>query len=402
MATYVFVLPDLGEGLENAEIIEWKVVEGAAVEINQPLVDVQTAKAIVEIPSPVAGIATKLHAIPGAMVEVGAALATFEIRQHPETAGNKRSASPPPVLVGYGVKEERPADNRRPRLQPPTEGLPPLLRRLAQRLGVDMSTVKGTGPKGRVTREDIVRAAASGSGKPATLPGPEERIPVRGIRRAVAEKMVAAWTQIPHATTFLTLDATALETFRSELAARAQEKVSPLPVVVRCLVEICRSHRLLNASFRAETLEIVLKRVYHVGIATETDQGVVVPVVRDADTKGILTIAHEIAALTQRARAQRAKPEDLTGSTITITNAGSFGAEFGTPIINTPEAAILSLGVIESRALIVDGRVEPRPATTLGLSFDHRVLDGAEAGRALLALRGLLSDLERLRALPWQ
>lgn len=432
----VFDLPDLGEGLEEAEIVDWKVAEGDAVELNQPLVEVNTAKAVVEIPSPFAGMVTRLHGAAGEVVKVGQPLVTFEVDAGAEAAADTSEAAADTegprrqaVLVGYGVDQEERSARRRPRLRPPgprraplregegAEDAPaaappggpraaasPVVRRLARELGIDLAAVAGTGPGGRVTREDVERAASGRPAAPAEeapaapAAGPDERVPVRGVRRLVAQKMARSWSEIPHVTTFRTVDATHVEALRAELSEEAGRKVTALPIVVRALVEVCRLHPKLNSSWAGDA--IVLKRSCHVGIATDTERGLIVPVVRDADRKGILTLAEEIAEVVTAAREGRAGPEALTGSTITVTNVGSFGSESGTPIINHPEAAILAIGVIEPRALVVDGRVEARPATTLALSFDHRILDGAEAGRAMGDLQRLLESPFRLGALP--
>jgi pyruvate dehydrogenase E2 component (dihydrolipoamide acetyltransferase) len=280
---------------------------------------------------------------------------------------------------------------------------------------VDLASVAGSGPGGRVTREDVRGAAGShtrphddaeptpvGGLTPATIPddGDVEVIEVRGTRRMIAEKMARSVREIPHVTTFHTVDATWLLAFRAELAAETGERVSPLAIVVRSLVDVCRAHPKLNASFLDSPPAIALRRACHVGIATDTDRGLLVTVVRDAQRRGILNLAREIARLTEAARTGTATPEELAGSTITVSNVGTFGAEFGTPIINHPEAAILALGVIEPRPLVVEGRVEARPAVTLSLSFDHRVMDGAEAGRAVKALAEILQSPFKLGALP--
>jgi pyruvate dehydrogenase E2 component (dihydrolipoamide acetyltransferase) len=201
-------------------------------------------------------------------------------------------------------------------------------------------------------------------------------------------------------TTFRTVDASHVDALRAELSAEAGRRISPLAIVVRALVQVCGKHPKLNSWYDDQADEIVLVGPRHVGIATDTDKGLLVPVVRDAEQKGILTLADEIAELVKAAREGRATPEQLTGSTITVTNVGSFGSEYGTPIVNFPEAAILALGVVGPRALVVDGQVEARPAVTLSLTFDHRLLDGADAGRALTALQELLESPFRLGALP--
>ena len=418
-----FLLPDLGEGLEDAEVVAWRVAEGDSIELNQTVVEVNTAKALVEIPAPWAGMVEKLHAGEGDVVRVGAPLISIRVGESSEGAApaTETPSGRRAILVGYGVEEDagvsRQPNRRRQRegatgRSGPVPASPPV-RRLAKELGVELGAVAGSGPGGRVTRDDV-KAAASPTGPrvrigeplpggaiPVTV-GVEEGgvIPVRGIRRMVAEKMTRSIRDIPHVTTFLTIDATWLLAFRSELAADSGERLSPLPIVVRALAEVCSSHPKLNATFGADRSEIILYRECNVGIATDTDRGLMVTVVRDAARRGILEISREIARLAEAARTGTAKPEDLAASTVTVTNVGTFGAEFGTPIINHPEAAILALGVIEPRALVVDGRVEARPAVTLSLSFDHRVMDGAEAGRALKALGVLLESPFKLGALP--
>jgi 2-oxoisovalerate dehydrogenase E2 component (dihydrolipoyl transacylase) len=423
-----FLLPDLGEGLEDAEVVAWQVAEGDHVELNQTLVEVNTAKALVEIPSPWEGVVEKLHAAEGDVVKVGEPLISIRVEavsgvptgapafdaeapaaQPDDEAKPKRRA----VLVGYGVEED---EGPRP-VSPPGAGrrgtragrepvaASPPVRRLAKEMGIDLASVEGTGQGGRVTREDVQRAAERAEeAEPAVSgdveAGQDQRVPVRGIRRLIAEKMTRSIREIPHVTTFLTVDATRLLAFREEIADVAAERVSPLPIVVRAFVEVAKEHPKLNSSFDSDASEVVLHGRYNVGIATDTDKGLMVPVVRDADARGIVELSREIGRLVEAARSGRASPEDMTGGTVTVTNVGTFGAEFGTPIINHPEAAILALGVIEPRALVVDGAVEARPAVTLSLAFDHRVMDGAEAGRALKDLGDLLENPFRLGALP--
>lgn len=408
MAVREFLLPDLGEGLEDAEVVTWHVAEGDRVELNQTLVEVNTAKALVEIPAPWEGVVEKLHAAEGAVVKVGQPLVAIRIEDEASEEGPakpKRQA----LLVGYGVEEDE-APAAAPVASASTAGTAeregsvrasPPVRRLAKELGVDLSAVDGTGAEGRVTREDVMNAAASRKPTPAeAVPEGARSIPVKGTRRLIAEKMARAAREVPQVTTFLTVDATALQAFREELSTGSERRITPLPIVVRALVEVCKEHPKLNSSFHEEGRVILLYDRCHVGIATDTEQGLLVPVLRDADGLGIVAISEEIARLTEAARGGRAAPQDMVGSTITITNVGTFGAEYGTPIVNYPEAAILALGVIEPRALVVEGEVQARPAVTLSLSFDHRVLDGAEAGRAMRALKSLLESPFRLGALP--
>jgi pyruvate dehydrogenase E2 component (dihydrolipoamide acetyltransferase) len=413
MSTRDFLLPDLGEGLEDAEIVAWRVAEGDTVELNQILVEVNTAKALVEIPSPWPGVIERLHAAAGAVLEVGKPLVSIRVDDTDTEEKPKRQA----VLVGYGVDHEENSPGARARLrrddtQTARRGQPvaasPPVRRLAKELGVELASISGTGPGGRVTREDVQRAAGgdgvTSTETQATEPrdGETTRIPVRGTRRLIAEKMSRSVREIPHVTTFLTLDATWLEAFRAELAAATGQRIGALAVVVSALAAVCAEHPKLNGSFEATSdgAQIVLHGRVNVGVATDTENGLLVPVVRDAGGRGIVSIAEEIARLSEAARSGRATAEDLSGGTVTVSNVGSFGAEAGTPIINHPEGAILALGVIEPRALVVDGEVLARPAATLSLSFDHRLMDGAEAGRALRALGDLLQSPFGLGALP--
>jgi 2-oxoisovalerate dehydrogenase E2 component (dihydrolipoyl transacylase) len=419
MAVREFRLPDLGEGLEDAEVVTWRVAEGDPVELNQILLEVNTAKAMVEIPAPWEGVVEKLHAEEGDVVKVGEPLVSIRVEEAAAAGPGEASAAEQParpkrqaVLVGYGVEEEPSPAATAARAgtagsrvrRGPVPASPPV-RRLAREVGVDLSSITGTGPGGRVTREDVLRSAEQGEQGEAALPvvvgqTGGRTIPVRGTRRLIAEKMARAAREIPQVTTFLTVDATALQAFRQELSSESGQRITPLPIVVRALVEVCKEHPKLSSSFSAERQEILLYDRFHVGIATDTEQGLLVPVVRDAGSLGLVALSKEIARLTEAARAGKATPQDLMGSTITVTNVGTFGAEFGTPIVNHPEAAILALGVVEARALVVDGEVQARPAVTLSLSFDHRVLDGAEAGRAMKALKSFLESPFRLGALP--
>jgi pyruvate dehydrogenase E2 component (dihydrolipoamide acetyltransferase) len=439
MAERVFRLPDLGEGLEEAEVVQWLVAEGDTVELNQPLVEVNTAKALVEIPSPFEGRIAKLHAEAGAVVDVGSPFVTFEVdagdadgadggvaeaepaqagvqatmETAPQEASEAADAAPEEaagprrraVLVGYGVAEEddaAPSAPASPKEQTGPVAATPPVRRLAKDLGVDLAGMNGSGPNGRITRDDVERAAASTTGPtPTWADGADvERIPVRGVRRLVAEKMARSVREIPHVTTFLTVDCTQLAAFREEMERKNDRRVSPLAVIVRALVEVIGRHPLLNASFDQAASEIVVHRAVHVGVATDTERGLMVPVVRDAASKGILAVAEEVTRLSKAARDGSITPDLMGGSTITVSNVGTFGAEYGTPIINHPESAILATGVIEPRALVVDGEVQARPAMTLSLSFDHRLLDGAQAGRALRDLADVLESPFELGRLP--
>jgi pyruvate dehydrogenase E2 component (dihydrolipoyllysine-residue acetyltransferase) len=390
MPERIFPLPDLGEGLEEATVNAWLVKEGDQVSLNQPIVEVETAKATVEIPSPFAGTIARLHAPAGETVRVGAPLVTFDVED--DDAAVEEEAGPATV--------------------PAT----PAVRHRARELGVELAGIAGSGPDGRITHEDVERATRSDPSKPEEVQAsPEERPeehagaralwtvmmptdadvrPISMIRRTIAENLTRVVREVPQVTTFRTLDSTELEAFRREAG------LSPLPIVVRALADVCRDHRSLNASYMAEQGEIWLHRRVHVGIATDTERGLLVPVVRDVGDRTLGDIAAEIERLASAARNGSIRIEEMTGGTITVTNTGSYGSEFGTPIINRAQATILGLGAIAPRALVVDGQVVARPACTLSLTFDHRLLDGATAGRAFGNLVATLSSRERLEALP--
>jgi len=409
MAERVFALPDLGEGLEDATVNAWLVKEGEQVSLNQPIVEVETAKATVEIPSPFAGTITRVHAAAGETVKVGAPLVTFDTLE----------SEPALVAESDAVAESGPAEASEE--AGPVAAATPAVRRRAKELGVELSGIAGSGPEGRITHEDVERAAGSGpagagegQAPPAAegqAPPVEERAgaralwtvmmptdadvrPISMIRRTIAENLTRVVREVPQVTTFRTLDCTALEAFRTEAG------LSPLPIVVRALADVCRDHRSLNASYMAEQGQIWLHRRVHVGIATDTERGLLVPVVRDVANRTIGEIAAEIERLASAARDGSIRIEEMTGGTITVTNTGSYGSEFGTPIINRAQAAILGLGAIAPRALVVDGQVVARPACTLSLTFDHRLLDGATAGRAFGDLVAILGSRDRLEALP--
>jgi pyruvate dehydrogenase E2 component (dihydrolipoamide acetyltransferase) len=400
MATRDFLLPDLGEGLEDAEVVQWLVAEGDRVQLNQILVEVNTAKASVELPSPWAGVVERLHAAPGDVVPVGTALVTVRMDDATESAAGGRV----PLLVGYGVDESADAPPPAPVTAAAVDAgasaaaATPAVRKLAKDRGVDLAALSGSGPGGRITRDDVERASQE-AGSPLSVEDVDVE-PVRGVRRIVAERLTRSVREIPQVTTFITLDASAVQAFRQHLAGASGDRISPLPIVIKALADACGAHRPLNASFSAERSEILLYRRVHVGVATDTDRGLVVPVVRDVDAKGIGRIADDVARLVAAARDGSIGPDDLTGATITVTNVGTFGAESGTPIIDPPQGAILAVGLIEPRALVVNGAVEARPACTLALTFDHRLMDGAQAGRALRDVRDLLQDPSRLEALP--
>lgn len=417
-----FRLPDLGEGLTEAEVVRVLVSEGDLIREDQVIVEVETDKAQVELPSPVAGRVAKIHVKPGEVIKVGAVLVTFD--------GAEVEAPRPGTRVeGVGAPPE-PAMALKPTPQLPTpqgRGAPvpaaPATRRLARELGVDLSTVTGTGPGGRITEADA-RAAAEGlAAAPApariqleaeepALPlavakvelpplprfeqwGPVAREPIRSVRRRTAEHMALAWTAIPHVTHFDQADITDLEGVR-----RRQEALVPdltLTVfLLKAAAVALHAHPRFNASLDHGRGELVLKRYYHLGVAVDTERGLIVPVVRDVDKKRIPDLARELSGLVERTRAGKATLEELRGGTFTVTNLGRLGGIGATPIINYPEVAILGVARARELAVVRDGGIVARLILPLALSFDHRVVDGADAARFMTDLIGLLEDPERL------
>ena len=409
MVERVFDLPDLGEGLEEGTISAWLVAEGDEVELNQPIAEIETAKAVVEMPSPFAGRIARLHVAAGDEARVGEALVTFEVAWG-GGGPDAPAAGPRPgaAAVGGEGASGGAASPEALRVGTPAGSVTatPAVRRLAKDLGVSLAAVSGSGPHGRVTRADVEAQARSGvvvrslsatTPNDGTLPawviGVDTRareIPHPPMRRAIAERL-AEVAAIPQVTTFRTVDCTGLDAFRRELG------VSPLPVFVAALAEVVREHELLNASWTAEA--ILVHGIVNVGIAADTPHGLMVPVVVDAGSKGIAELSSQIARLAAAAREGTLRPGDLAAATIAVSNTGSYGSEAGTPVLNPGHAVTVALGVIEPRALVVDGAVEARLACTISLTFDHRVLDGATVGRGLTELVDLLEDDARLRAL---
>ena len=381
-----FLLPDLGEGLTEAEIVTWYVQTGDAVTVDQPIVEVETAKAVVEVPVPFAGRVTALHGQPGDVVAVGEPLLTVDTAE----SGN--------VLVGYGTSTGHRRRHRATRSSgdssvPPRNGrLPvasPLIRQLARSAGLDLATIRGSGRGGLITRQDVDAAINARQAGPAAVPEsapavPEPadgviRIPIRGLRKSVADKLSRSRREIPEATVWVDVDATEMLRLRAALNAdESAPKISLLALLSRFTILALRRHPELNA--RIEGDEIVMGPSVHLGFAAQTDRGLLVPVVRDAQAHTLEQLAVAVAERTRRARDGALGPAELTGGTFTVNNYGVFGVDGSAAIINHPEAAILGIGRIIQRPWVVDGQVVPREMTELTLAFDHRVCDGGTAG----------------------
>ncbi|MFI6456589.1 dihydrolipoamide acetyltransferase family protein [Streptosporangium amethystogenes] len=464
-----FRLPDVGEGLTEAEIVRWHVKVGDPVKVNQTIVEIETAKAIVELPCPFEGVVAALMADEGEVVDVGKPIISVDDGAGPEAPVGERPAAladdmvpvPPaevrqPVLVGYGVKPG--AAKRRPRKPSPSgisptggslAGTPPAgasfagvvtgsrspetvpsgvragdagtaarptsvtvlakppVRKLARDLGIDLTALTGTGPHGSITRDDVQAAVGAASARPqATVVTreveDEERIPIRGVRKATAQAMVASAFTAPHVTEFLQVDMT--ETMNAvrrlrDLPDFAEVKVSPLLLVAKAVLVAARRHPMINSVWDETRQEIVVKHRVNLGIAAATPRGLLVPNVKDAHLLSLPGLAGALGALAETARAGRTQPADMAGGTITITNVGVFGVDAGTPILNPGESAILAFGQVRDMPWVVDGQVVPRKVCTLAVSFDHRVVDGEIGSLFLRDVGAMLED--PLRVIAW-
>lgn len=418
MATLEFKLPDIGEGVTEGELIQWLVKAGDEVTQDQPLAEVMTDKATVEIPSPQKGKVLELKSKPGDVIKVGATMLVMETgggasvsasapakTEAPKAApAPAQAAQAPTAKTSNGIGSNGYGD-----VHPPVAAshilASPGTRRLARDLGIDINQIKGTGPIGRVTRDDVSRSGGAGGGLEtysaktpgiqiprAPYQGPagavEERVPMRGIRRKIAEKMQTSKHIVPHFSLMDEANVTALVALREGLKSKAEKmgiKVTYLPFLMKALVATMREFPKFNASIDDAAEEIVYKKYFNIGFAADTENGLVVPVIKNADQKSILEISQEIVELSTKARANKLSPEDMKGGTISITNIGSIGGSFATPIINHPEVAILGMYKITDRLVLEDGKVSSVKVMNLSITADHRLIDGAEAARFLKA-----------------
>jgi pyruvate/2-oxoglutarate dehydrogenase complex dihydrolipoamide acyltransferase (E2) component len=445
---FVFPLPEIGEGVVEGEIVRWLVKVGDDVATDQPLCEIMTDKATVEISSPKSGRVARLHGNPGDVVKVHAPLVELDLG-----GGAARAATPAPAAhaPAPAPKPPAPAPPAAPKPAPvaapapapvaaapvaaapvaaPTNGqngvpapiaarMPPpprpageralaspAVRHAARSAGVDVNAVPGTGKDGRVTRADIDAFVAHPTAvvappavvAPAPVAG-DERIRIIGLRRKIAEKMVQSYRTAPHFTYVDEVDCSRLVALRSALNAQAADrgvKLSYLPFIMKALAVTFREFPTLNAVMDEEEFTLVVRKEINIGIATDTPAGLYVPVVRNVDQKSLLELAVEVQDLSNRTRDNKVKLDELTGGTFTITSVGNIGGRFATPILNHPEVAILGVNQIHDRPMAVNGQVVVRPMMYLSPSFDHRVIDGAVAARFVSALKRLLEQPEAL------
>ncbi|AOI78260.1 dihydrolipoamide acetyltransferase family protein [Burkholderia sp. NRF60-BP8] len=428
MGIHVIKMPDIGEGIAEVELVAWHVEVGQTIKEDQPLADVMTDKAAVEIPSPVAGKVIELGGRIGEMMAVGSELIRLEV----EGDGNLKAAAPvretkvetAPVAAAAPSKPsadapaERPAQPAAPRAPtkphrdepaaPPRAALAPgerplaspAVRQRAWDMGIELRYVRGTGEAGRILHADLDAYARTG-GSPAHGSQPrgyderhdETEVPVIGLRRAIARKMEEAKRRIPHFSYVEEIDVTELESLRTELNRRhgdTRGKLTPLPLLIRAMVIALRDFPQINARFDDEAGVVTRYGAVHMGVATQTDGGLTVPVLRHAEARDVWSISAEVARLADAVRANRAQRDELSGSTITISSLGALGGIVSTPVINHPEVGIVGVNRIVERPMIRDGAVVARKMMNLSSSFDHRVVDGADAAEFIQAVRAVL------------
>ncbi len=427
-----FKLPDLGEGMQEAEVVEWLVKPGDTLKLDQTMLKVETDKAVVEIPSPVAGRVAEIRVQDGQVAKVGDVLIVFESTT---SANGGSSTSSQSFTSGSATIQSANTPFPIPVSQTPATKhrvlAAPAVRKLAFELGVDLEKVTPSLSNGRVTFEDVrsyvehekVSSLASASSPvlveekdaehpvsqaPTTLirkiehpvkPVQDERQPLKGLRKRIAEHMERSWRTIPHATAFDEVDGDALATLREALKPTAEKRgvrLTYIPLLIKLLIPLLKEFPIFNASLDEENREIIYHRSYHIGVATASPEGLLVPVLRDADHLTLMEIASNLEHIIEGAKKRTLALSELSGSTFTLNNVGSFGGSTGTPIINHPEVAILAVGRLQDKAVVQQGTVIVRPMMPLALSFDHRLIDGAMAGAFLARFKELVENPQQL------
>ncbi len=407
---FTFEFPDVGEGIHEGRIVEWLVAEGDTIQTDQPVVKVETDKAVVELPSPEAGTVVTIHVPAGETIEVGDPLLTLNGQR-------QASAGPPAPTASPEESHETAAAPAGPGHRGPAPRRPlatPRTRTLARKLGVDLNSISGTGRGGRITNEDVERAAAGSSASPAeparghgaarpqddtTTPAGTrqvDRIPITHLREVIAKSMRVSTQTAAHVTHVDEADVTDLYGMYTRMKPAIRERTgirfTLLPLFIKALVAALQRHPMLNAEADEANGVILLKRFYNIGIAVDTPDGLIVPVIEDADRKDMLTLASEIADKAERARERRLTLDELRGGTCTITNIGPLGGLFATPIIHQPELAIVGLHTMAERPVVRNGQIVIRRMMYLSVSFDHRWIDGAEGARFMTDLVELIEN----------
>jgi len=417
---YEFKLADLGEGMHEAEIVQWLINVGDTTKLDQAIAKVETDKAVVDLPSPVAGRVSEIRFKDGETAKVGDVLVVFQTSVKDDGDGASKQAE---ISAATAPTSQSTAPStQRPRVQ-----AAPAVRKLAFELGVELEQVPPSSPSGRISLEDV--RAFAGRGKdaiiqvptpviqtehvgaqliapapPSATPTPpsvaeDQRQPLTGLRKRVAEHMERSWRTIPHATAFDEVDASSLIALRQALKPVAEQRgvrLTYVPLLIKLLVPLLKEFPIFNASLDEEKREIIYKRSYHIGVAADSPEGLLVPVMRNADRLTLIEVAIKLEQLIEGAHKRTLSLTEVSGSTFTLNNVGSFGGGSGTPIINYPEVALLAVGRIQERAIVQQGAVIVRPMLPLALSFDHRLIDGAMAGKFLGRFKELVENPQQL------
>jgi len=440
--TFEFKFPDVGEGITEGEIVKWHVKEGDTVKVDQVIADVETDKAVVEVPSPRAGTIVKLHGAEGDAIKVGDTLITIgetgestpskkEVKEvskeepkamaselkkaydepkETSTVNEPEAAGVVGELPEYKEEEEKQIKYQKEsvKAETPVKALP-AVRKLAEELSIDLSHITGSGNQGEITKEDVKSASGTTETKTSKgitikkreydLFGYTETIPFKGIRKTIAKHMIEASTKTAAVTAFDEIDVTHLFEIRQKEKVALEKKglkLTFMPFIIKATIEALKKHPYLNANVDDEKEAIVLKKYYNIGVAVDTKDGLIVPVIKIADSKSVEDLAGELVKLSAAANERKINLGDLKGGTFTITNIGAIGTAFGTPIVNYPEVAILLTGRIADKPVAIDGKVEIRKILPVSLTFDHRVTDGAEAARFMNDLKIELEDPDRM------
>lgn len=420
-----FKLPDLGEGMQEAEVVQWLVKPGDTLKLDQAMVKVETDKAVVEIPSPVAGRVAEIRVQDGQVAKVGEVLVVFETSASANGGSSTSSQGNAPASATAQLTATPSPATRTPTTQRRVLAAP-AVRKLAFELGIDLEQVTPSNPNGRVSIEDVrsyAERASTSSVLPASAsalaeqPVPQatsigtqkaeqpvpaaqdERQPLTGLRKRIAEHMERSWRTVPHATAFDEVDGGALAALRESLKPVAEKRgvrLTYIPLLIKLLIPLLKEHPIFNASLDEERREIIYKHSYHIGVATASPEGLLVPVLRNAEHLSLFEIASNLERLIEGAKQRTLSLPELRGSTFTLNNVGSFGGSSGTPIINYPEVAILAVGRLQDKAVVQQGSVIVRPMMPLALSFDHRLIDGAMAGAFLGRFKELVENPQQL------
>ena len=409
-----FRFPDVGEGITEGTLIKWLVKEGATVKVDQPVVEIETGKAVVEVPAPRSGKVEKFFFKEGAVVKVGEVLFSMsgegeekpsgkpqaKVEKRRESFGVVGELDETPIQMAGVQAKSKPVMEKDAHIE-----VLPSTRKIAKDLGVDLTQVKGTGSDGRVTSEDVQKAAQITRGENATAQkapqvsfekyGRVLTIPLTPVRKEIAKRMSLSMYTSPHAVAMEEIDVSELAKVKQKQKVFAENKgihLTFMAFIVKACVAVLKEHPYLNAFLDEQKQEIIVKQYYNIGIAVDTPQGLMVPNVKEAEKKSIIDVAHEIELLAQKARERTISLEEMQGGTFTITNYGSIAGLFGVPIINYGESAILGVGRIQEKPVVVDGRIVVRKILPVSLSFDHRVVDGAQAAEFLADLRKNLED----------